>query len=207
MGTGALASATTAVAIGANSTASGLNSTAIGVGSSAAFANSTAIGNGATATATNQIALGTASNTYKMSGITSAASLAAQTGPVSLVTTDALGNLATSSINPGSISMLQGNVTTLQGNVAVLQSNVAVLQTQIKQAFEGTAIAIAMGGSALPDNKRFAISANYGNFRGQNAASIGGQLRLSENLVANVAFASGLQLGGVGSRAGLTFAW
>ena len=44
----------------------------------ATFANSTAIGNGATTTAANQISIGTSSNTYRMSGITSAASLAAQ---------------------------------------------------------------------------------------------------------------------------------
>jgi len=31
----------------------------------------------------------------------------------------------------------------------------------LNQAFEGTAIAIAMGGSALPDNKRFAITTNW----------------------------------------------
>ena len=39
----------------------------------------------------------------------------------------------------------------------------------MKQAFEGTAIAIAMGGSALPSDKKFAISTNWGTFRGQNA--------------------------------------
>ncbi len=116
--------------------ATGSNATAIGPNASATFANSAAFGNGATATATNQMAFGTASNIYRMAGITSAASLAAQSGPTSVVTTDANGNLAAASFSGQDIS--------------VLQSNVATLQTQMRQAFEGTAIAIAMGGSALP---------------------------------------------------------
>ena len=128
-----------------------------------------------------------------MSGIASAASLAAQSGPTSLVTTDANGNLAAASFNAQDIS--------------ILQSNVATLQTQMRQAFEGTAIAIAMGGSALPSDKKFAISTNWGTFRGQNAMSLGAQMRLSEYVVLNGGVAAGFAQGGVGGRAGLTVAW
>jgi hypothetical protein len=135
-----------------------------------------------------------------MAGITSAASLAAQVGPTSLVTTDAFGNLAATSFNPQSIS-------SLQDNVAILQGNVATLQTQVKQAFEGTAVAIAMTGNALPSDKRFAISTNWGTFRGQNAMSLGAQMRLSEYVVLNGGIAAGFAQGGVGGRAGLTVAW
>jgi hypothetical protein len=39
-----------------------------------------------------------------MAGVTSAASLAAQTGATSFVTTDANGNLATSTFNPASVA-------------------------------------------------------------------------------------------------------
>jgi hypothetical protein len=46
-------------------------------------------------TASAQAALGTASNTYTMTGIGTAASRAAQVGPVKLVTAEANGNLAT----------------------------------------------------------------------------------------------------------------
>ena len=173
--------------------ATGSNATAIGPNASATFANSAAFGNGATATATNQMAFGTASNIYRMAGITSAASLAAQSGPTSVVTTDANGNLAAASFSGQDIS--------------VLQSNVATLQTQMRQAFEGTAIAIAMGGSALPSDKRFAVSTNWGTFRGQNAMSFGAQMRLSEYVVVNGGVAAGFAQGGVGGRAGLTVAW
>jgi trimeric autotransporter adhesin len=150
------------------------------------------------------MAFGTASNTYKMPGITSAASLAAQSGPTSFVTTDANGNLAATSLNVPNIAGLNANVAALQQGVAVLQEN---LQHGLNQAYEGTAVAIAMSGSALPDRKRFAITSNWGNFRGTNAMSFIAQARISDNLVANAAFAGGFQYGGIGTRAGLTFAW
>jgi trimeric autotransporter adhesin len=153
------------------------------------------------------MAFGTASNTYRMPGITSAASLAAQSGPTSLLTTDAFGNLAAASFSPQSISGLQNNVAALQGNVAVLQGNVATLQTQVRQAFEGTAVAIALGGSALPSDKKFAVSANWGTFRGENAMSLGAQMRLNQYVVLNGGVAAGFAQGGVGGRAGVTVAW
>jgi hypothetical protein len=135
-----------------------------------------------------------------MSGITSAASLAAQTGPTSLVTTDANGNLAAASFSGQDISSLQTNVSVLQGNVTALQ-------TQMRQGFEGTAIAIAMGGSALPSDKRFAISSNWGTFRGENAMSLSAQMRLSQHVVINGGLGAGFAQGGIGGRAGVTVAW
>jgi trimeric autotransporter adhesin len=77
----------------------------------------------------------------------------------------------------------------------------------MRQAFEGTAIAIAMGGAALPSDKKFAISTNWGTFRGQNALSLGAQMRLNQYVVLNGGVAAGFAQGGVGGRAGLTVAW
>ena len=68
--------------------------TAIGAGASAAFAGSAAFGAGATTSRADQQAFGTASSTYTFSGVTSAGSSAAQTGPLQVVTTDANGNIA-----------------------------------------------------------------------------------------------------------------
>jgi hypothetical protein len=150
------------------------------------------------------MAFGTASNTYRMPGITSAASLAAQSGPTAFVATDANDNLAATNFGPQNIGNLNASVAALQQNAAVLQEN---LQHGLNQAYEGTAIAIAMSGSALPDNKRFAVTSNWGNFRGTNAMSFIAQARVSDNIVANAGFASGFQYGGIGTRAGLTFAW
>src|SRR5882672_4121934 len=100
MGNGADAhgDGTNNVAIGTAATATGANSSALGNGAQATFDNSTAIGNGATATRANQQMFGTASNTYTMAGIATAASRAAQAGPTSIVTSDNAGNLATRSL-------------------------------------------------------------------------------------------------------------
>jgi hypothetical protein len=218
LGDSASASATGAVAVGLNSRATGVNAIAIGAGAtatgsiavgvgasaanggaafgdgaSATFANSSAIGPGASATRANQVMLGTASNTYTLAGVSSAASLAAQSGPTRVVTADANGNLATATFSPGDIS--------------TLQANVGVLQSQMKQAFEGTAIAVAMAGSSLPSDKRFAISSNWGTFRGQNAGSFLAQARVNDYVVLNGGVGFGFAQGGVAGRGGVTLSW
>jgi YadA-like membrane anchor domain len=193
MGTMATAS-NGGAAYGDNSIATGALSSALGPGASATFANSTAIGNGAATTRINQVAIGTGTNTYTLAGINSAASLAAQSGTLRVVTTDAAGNLASAPFPSG-------------GGGPNLSASVATLQTQIKQAFEGTAIAIALGGTALPGDKRYAVSVNWGNFRGENAMSLSTQFRVTDYVVLNAGFAAGFAQGGVGSRAGVTFAW
>src|SRR5258708_5103775 len=100
VGQGSSATALGATSLGQASVASGSGATALGTGSSAGFANSAAIGSGVTTTRVNQVALGTATNTYTLAGVTSAASLAAQTGPTKVLTTDALGNLAAARLTP-----------------------------------------------------------------------------------------------------------
>ena len=147
---------------------------------------------------------GTATNTYTMPGVASAASLAAQTGSLSFVTSDAGGNLAT--LSSGSIASV-ASVAALDGRVTNLENNVKTLNYDVRKAFEGAAVAIAMGGSALPDNKKFAISANWGNFSGENAFGGVAQVRISNNFVANAAIGAGFARGGVGGRVGGTFAW
>lgn len=193
VGAGVNVAGNNSTAVGQGSSATALGATALGQGSSATFANSAAIGSGVSTTRANQVAIGTTANTYTLAGVSSAASLATQSGPLKVVTADAAGNLATASFAPQDIS--------------TLQSNVGVLQQQMKQAFEGTAIAIALGGTALPDNKKFAISTNWGNFRGQNAAGVSAQYRVSNNVVTNFGVGGGFQQGGIGSRAGVTLAW
>ncbi|MFZ1883842.1 MAG: YadA-like family protein, partial [Rhodoplanes sp.] len=198
-------------AFGDNSVATGSLATAIGPGAQATFAGSTALGAGAVTNRANQVMIGTANATYTAPGITSAASLAAQSGSTYFVTSDLNGNLAVSSMSPAnivnSITTLEGSVSALQGSVAALQADVASLHTDVAKAFEGTAVAIALGGGYLPDNKRFAISTNWGTFRGENAASVVAHLRVNDFMVVNGGFASGFQHGGMGGRVGATFAW
>src|SRR5205814_1824813 len=82
---------------------SGINSTALGNGASASAASSMALGTGAQATKDNQVVIGTGANIYATPGITSNASIVGQSGLLSVVTTDANGNLAQvliSNLNP-----------------------------------------------------------------------------------------------------------
>ena len=193
LGESSTASGAASTALGVSSTASGDFSTALGELSTAGFANSTAIGAGSATTRDNQMVFGTAANTYTAPGITSAASLAAQTGPTRLVTSDAGGNLATA--DPNSVVM----------NSSAFQN----LQSDVRQNTEGTAIAIALGGAAaiLPEDKTFAASMNWGNFQGQNALGFGGVGRVNDNWFLNAGIGVGMNQGTTGGRAGVTYAW
>ncbi|WP_247400981.1 YadA-like family protein [Bradyrhizobium sp. 76] len=199
---GSNATAAGAAAYGQGSTASAASATAIGSGATAGFSNSTAIGSGATVTAANQVAIGTASNTYRMAGVASAASLAAQSGPVSFVTTDAAGNLATSSFNPANIASLQSQVTSLQSQV---------MDNRL-EARSGTAVALAAGSMpALQQGRKFALSAGYGNFEGANAFAVGATALLYDGksyaIIANAGGGIGLERSVAGGRGAVSIQW
>ncbi|QCI67620.1 hypothetical protein E8M01_27375 [Phreatobacter stygius] len=199
-GNASVASGLTASAFGAGAQATADNASAIGSGAVAAHSNASAIGRGATTTRANQVMVGSASNTYTLAGIGSAASRAAQTGPTQFVTSDASGNLALSPISPASLSALDGRI-------GALESAVAGLQGDIRRSYEGTAIALAMAGANLPDSKRFAVSANWGTFRGEHGLAATAAVRLTDNAFVHGGIGIGTSRGGIGGRAGITFAW
>ncbi len=87
--------------------------TAIGAGSQARLSNSTAIGAGARAERADKVVLGTRTNTYTLSGLNSAASRNAQSGPTRFVTADAQENLAASTFGPATIAALDNRVDNL----------------------------------------------------------------------------------------------
>jgi hypothetical protein len=196
-------------ALGQGAQANAIGSTAVGFGASANFNNSSAIGQGATVTRANQVAIGTGTNTYTLSGITSAASLSAQSGPTSFVTTDANGNLATSTFNPASLASLQPQITSLQSQVTSLQSQ--VLDNRM-EARTGTAVALAAGSMpALQPGRKFALSAGYGNFEGANAFGIGATALLYDGkgfaIVGNVGGAVGIERSAGGGRGAVSVQW
>jgi hypothetical protein len=137
--------------------------------------------------------LGTATNTITAPGITSAASRAAQTGPVLIVTSDAGGNLA--AVSPDEI---------VTGSAAFQG-----LASSVEKNSEGVAMALAMTGtgSILPEGKDFAISANIGTFEGEGAMAFGGVARLSDSFFASGGLGLGTNEGTTGGRAGVTYAW
>lgn len=186
-------------AFGTGNTVNGANALALGSGNTIAQAGAVAIGNSVTTTRANQVSLGNTGNTYTLAGIGSADSLAAQTGPVQFVTTDAAGNLATASISIPDISGLDSRV-------GSLETSVHELQKDMRRSFEGTALAMAMGGAILPEGKTYAISAGWGTFRGENAFAASGVAKLNDNFYAQGGVGVGAR-GGVGGRLGVTVAW
>src|SRR6516165_4660343 len=155
IGTGAVATGSVAVgaaasaanggaAFGDGATATGLNATAVGPGASATFANSSAIGAGATATAPNQMAFGTASNTYVAPGITSAASKAAQSGPVEIVTSDAGGHLGTNTAAGLGLASLT-DINAINAQLGGMNTRINDLDGRTTKALNGVSMAFAMG--------------------------------------------------------------
>lgn len=109
-----------AVAIGYQAVAGTNGGTAIGQGAAANFLNSTALGIGAATSAENQMSFGTGTSIYRMQGLPSAASTAAQTGgSIKMVTVDASGNLATANIPSGGTTITGFKATNATGAAAV----------------------------------------------------------------------------------------
>lgn len=153
-----------AVAIGSGNTANGASAIAIGNGSSANFTNSAAFGVGATATRANQQVFGTATSNYTMPGITSASSLANQTGATQFVTSDAGGNLATAGFGPSSIIALSNRVDLLGNRINNVRN----------EERGGVALAMAAGQIRYDDQPgKVSIGGGVGAFEDQGGAALG----------------------------------
>ena len=182
------------VAIGTFATATGANSSALGNGAQATFDNSTAIGNGATATRANQQMFGTASNTYTMAGIATAASRAAQVGPTSIVTADNAGNLATRSLADLGLAS-QSDISALNGRINDVN----------REARGGIALALAASGLQFDTRPgKVSLSGGYGNFKGQSGFAVGLGYAVSESMRFNAAFTAAQQ-GDIGARVGASW--
>jgi autotransporter adhesin len=174
-----------AIAIGNTVSVAGANAVAVGNNTSANFANSAAFGNGAVAIRANQQVFGTAGNTHTMAGITSAASKAAQTGPTQLVTSDAGGNLATTT--------LAGLGLASSGDINAINTQLASLQTQIsdnqREARAGTALALAA--AQLNYDMRpgkVSVAAALGFYKGASGLAAGLGYAVTDRLRVNAAF-------------------
>ena len=140
-------------ALGPRTTASGDFSLAAGLNAQATASGSTALGRNAIASLPDEFVMGTIQNTYTAPGITTFRSRSRQSGPLSLVTTDPAGHLAS---DGGAVFDTLGEV----------------------QA--GVALAIAMESPIITGDENFAMRAGYGNFEGDSHAfgvSMVGSLR------------------------------
>ena len=195
IGGGAVASGANSSAYGSGASALGAGSSAFGAGASAGFDNSSAFGAGASATRANQMVFGTASNTYTMPGVTSAASRAAQSGPIDLVTTDAAGNLASLPLSD------------FFSGVSAIEAELGRMDRKFDRQSDGIAIAMALGAVALPADKTFALTGSVGYFDDTAAFGIGAVGQIADNWYLNGGVGVGTERGTVAGRAGLTYAW
>ena len=209
------------MAIGNGATVGADNATAIGNGANATFANSAAFGNGATATRANQQMFGTATNAYTMVGITSAASQAAQSGALQLVTTDSGGNLAgrtAASLGLASttdITAINSQIGGINSQLGIINAEIAGINNRLNdvdnrtsKALNGVAMAFAISGVPwLQPTERFAVAANWGTFQGTNGVALNAALRLGRNVQAEGGIAYGANGGGIGGRAGVRMGW
>ncbi len=195
------------VAIGNGVQVAGANAVAIGTGASANFDNSAAYGNGATATRANQQVFGTAGNTYTMAGITSAASRAAQSGPTQIVTSDAGGNLATSTLAGLGLASA-ADISAINSQLAGINARLDDLTTRSNKAYSGVAMAFAMAGvPTLMPNETFAITMNWGTFQSTNGVALNAALRLDNHVQVNAGFGYGPDERLAGGRVGLRVGW
>jgi hypothetical protein len=194
-------------AYGVNSTASGAESSAYGFGSTAAFDGSAAFGFGATTTRADQQAFGTASNTYTMAGITSAASKAAQGAPTHLVTSNTSGDVAAYTF--AELGLVSA------GDVSGLQSQIDRLERRDNKLTEGIATVAALAQPMLLPGQHFAMRAGWGGYEDANAIGVSAAGVIASNLLnqgrgtltldGGVGF--GTSEGEVAGRAGMSFGW
>ena len=201
------AKANNAVAIGQNARVGADNATAVGQGTSAKFANSAAFGQGATTTRADQQVFGTSTNTYTMSGITSAASQTAQGAPTALVTSNANGDLAAHSFADLGLAT-SSDLASINQRLDGVDARVNRLDARVNRANEGVAMAFAMAGvpTVLPHEK-IAVTANWGNFEGENGFAAGAALRLDQSWQLNAGVAAGSSGHTFGSRVGVRLGW
>jgi hypothetical protein len=220
LGRSAAAAGVGATAVGFQATASGTDAVALGRGAQAAPAGSIAIGAGVATTRANQVAIGSGQSTYTLAGIASDASRAAQSGPTRFVLADDNGNLATSDFDIRAVSRLSGRVEGLGERMAAAETRLDTLSAEvrglsaqawqmsrdIKKSYEGSAIAMAMGGAVLPPGKNAAVSANWGTYQGEHGFSASAVVKVTESAYVNGGVGVGSR-GSMGGRAGLTWAW
>jgi len=200
---GGVANVSSATAIGNSASATTANSVAVGQSASVAAANGSAFGANAVVQsgATNSVAIGqgsvaTAANTVSVGSA----------GNERRVTNVAAGVDATDAVNVGQLNAVVAGMN-YQPQIDGLQSQINNANQRIDKVNGGVAMAMAMGGGSLPDNKKFALGVNYGTFAGQNAFALSSALRLNANVVASGALGFGVDQNQIGGRAGLQFAW
>ena len=59
----------------------------------------------------------------------------------------------------------------------------------------------------MPENKKFGVTAHYGNYLGRSAIGGSAMIRANQNVIVDVGVGVGTGTGSVGGRAGASFFW
>jgi autotransporter adhesin len=145
------------------------NTVALGNNSRASANGAVAIGNGAQATRQNQFAFGTASNTYTMAGVASAASQTAQGAPTHIVTSNASGDLA--AYTPAQLGLASaGEIGAINEQLNSINAQLAALTKEARRGIAASAaLAVAMTPSAPG---KTTVSVNSGFFKGETGVGV-----------------------------------
>ncbi|NOT71232.1 MAG: hypothetical protein HOP09_08125 [Hyphomicrobium sp.] len=236
LGQNATASGIRSTATGFGATASGASSTAMGDGAKATGKNSVALGAGSTdGGQANVVSVGAAGAERKITNVAAGTVAKGSTDAingdqfwaatqksvaVSRVASNALqrsGGTMDGDINMGghAITGVKGPVNDTDAANKGYVDGVAVgLKSSINKAFKeidktngGVAIAMALGGLTMPDNKTFAVYASFGFFEDQTAFAVQSAVRVDPNWTVNGGLGFATEGGQLGGRLGITAAW
>jgi hypothetical protein len=217
-GQASFANGNSSTAIGRSAVASSDFSTAVGQGATATGREASAFGQGATASGSGSLALGQAAlasgaNTVAVGGGQGASAVADN----SIAIGQGAQALATNSVAIGTGTIAdQPNTVSLGGrrlvNVAPgIASSDAATFGQVnavqRRAYGGIAVAVAMGGTSIPADKTYAVSTNYGTYRGESGFAGGLAVRVADYATLNGSIGIGVGHGDVGGRIGAMIAW
>ena len=104
----------------------------------------------------------------------------------------------------GRLTSLEAVQLSLAGRVGSLESQVV---TNYASANGGIAAAMALGGTVMPADAKFALSFNLSTYRGEQGFSISAVVRASDHVYVQGGIAGSSVKGSTGGRVGVTFAW
>jgi hypothetical protein len=206
VGVRAQATGVGAVSVGRLSAATADGATALGAGAVAGQAGSTAIGAGASTTAANQVSLGGSGSSVRVGDI-AASTAAQQSSSVGLATVDASGTLGRNTTLLPSLAELQSGQTTMASQVQALFDAATANRRDVRRAYEGVAMALAMESPQLPAGARYGISGGVGYYGDRMAGTAAFAARIGDTSAVTAGAGIGFNSGKVGLRAGFQHTW
>ncbi len=206
IGPSATAAGADTVAVGAASLASSASAIAIGRLSNASGIGSIAIGNTAAATADGSVALGQGSIANQVNTVSVGAS-----GTERRIVNVAAGTATTDAVNLGQLNAVNAGL----GNSLAALSNDSIelfqlanrSRSDIRDANEGVAMALAMDTPAIPAGAHVAVTGGIGYFKDRISFASAVSVAVGNMSSVSAGLGYGINSKQVGARAGFQLAW